>query len=159
LQMAVGKRAEDLVMDVSEDGKVSSVDARKILRKAVETKGEDLTIETPKPTKLSDEYDRTDAGYFDLTPKGCIPLKDIITIGADNEIEIFFEIKGEAEGYCEIYEKILKDTTGHGLEGKEMTCFFPSDSIALGTLQGERMGDYCSGSLVDSIKDLESGGV
>jgi len=34
LQMAVGKRAEDLVMDVSEDGKVSSVDARKILRVA-----------------------------------------------------------------------------------------------------------------------------
>lgn len=32
LQMAVGKRAEDLVMDVNGDGKVSSIDARKILR-------------------------------------------------------------------------------------------------------------------------------
>jgi hypothetical protein len=32
LQMAVGKRAEDLVMDVTGDGSVTSLDARKILR-------------------------------------------------------------------------------------------------------------------------------
>jgi hypothetical protein len=32
LQMAVGKRAEDLVMDVNGDGRVTSLDARKILR-------------------------------------------------------------------------------------------------------------------------------
>jgi hypothetical protein len=35
LQMAVGKRAEDLVMDVTADGKVTSADARKILQMAV----------------------------------------------------------------------------------------------------------------------------
>jgi len=34
LQMAVGKRAEDMVMDVNGDGKVSSLDAMKILRVA-----------------------------------------------------------------------------------------------------------------------------
>jgi hypothetical protein len=31
LQMAVGKRAEDLVMDVTDDGKVTSLDAMEIL--------------------------------------------------------------------------------------------------------------------------------
>ena len=34
LHMAVGKRAEDLIMDVSGDGRVTSLDARKILRVA-----------------------------------------------------------------------------------------------------------------------------
>ena len=35
LQMSVGKRDEDLIMDVSQDGKVTSVDARQILQQAV----------------------------------------------------------------------------------------------------------------------------
>jgi hypothetical protein len=34
MQMAVGKQAEDLVMNVNGDGNVSSIDARKILRTA-----------------------------------------------------------------------------------------------------------------------------
>ena len=41
LQMAVGKRAEDLIMDVNDDGKVTSLDAREILIMAVsEPQGE-----------------------------------------------------------------------------------------------------------------------
>lgn len=35
LQMAVGKNTEDLVMDINGDGRVSSVDVRKVLRNAL----------------------------------------------------------------------------------------------------------------------------
>jgi len=35
LQMAVGKRTEDLSLDMNSDGKVSSLDARTILKIAV----------------------------------------------------------------------------------------------------------------------------
>jgi len=37
LQMAVGKKAEDLAMDVTGDGKVTSLDARKILQMAIQS--------------------------------------------------------------------------------------------------------------------------
>ena len=89
----------------------------------------------------------------------CQPIEETVAMGdavmGENiDMEVFFKVKGEVEGKCEIYEKIVKDNTGLGLEGKDMTCKIPMGAITANNPLTNNIKDYCNGSLADAIKDL-----
>ena len=136
LQMAVGKRAEDLVMDVNGDGKVSSVDAREILKKAVAAGLEEQDFEKESPIEK------------------CQPMEEIVAMGENIDMDVLFKIKGGVDGNCEIYEKIVMDNTGYGFEGKDMTCLIPMGAIAGDSPLSDNIKDYCEGPLADAIREL-----
>jgi len=80
----------------------------------------------------------------------CRPMEETIVIGV-NDMEIFFKVKGEIDGNCEIYEKIVKDNTGSGFEGKDMTCLIPISAISGKSPLKDNIKDYCNGPLADAI--------
>jgi hypothetical protein len=83
----------------------------------------------------------------------CRPMEETIVIGV-NDMEIFFKIKGEVDGNCEIYEKVVKDNTGYGFEGKDMTCKIPMGAITGDSPLSDNIKDYCNGPLADAIREL-----
>jgi hypothetical protein len=83
--------------------------------------------------------------YFDK----CQPIKETRVMGENIDIKVLYEIKGEVEGKCEVYEKVVEDNTGYGFEGKEMTCLIPMTIITEGTaLSDDDVRTYCTGQRV-----------
>jgi hypothetical protein len=92
--------------------------------------------------------------YFDK----CQPIKETMVMGENIDMKVLHEIKGEVEGKCEIYMKVVEDNTGYGFEGKEMACLIPMTIITEGTtLSDDNVRTYCTGSLIDAINNLTGG--
>ena len=146
LQMAVGKITENLAMDVTGDGKVTSLDARQILKMAVGI------TETPAGASIS----TTNIEQFKALGRKCQPVEMTLKVGENGEMEILYRVQGEADSSCSLYEKVVKDASGLGLEGKDMTCKVPMNVVtgASPLASNFDIKDCCSGSLADAIDKL-----
>jgi hypothetical protein len=83
----------------------------------------------------------------------CQPAKFVL---ADNEAEVYSEIRGGTTQMCTIYTKYLKATFLPELEGKEMECQMPVEESAL-ELWAENitgLSDMCTGSLVEEMEKM-----
>ena len=114
--------------------------------------------DTDSPDKDTDEPQKGDdeTPYINETKREfkCQPMEETVAMGENIDMEVFFKVKGEVKGKCEIYEKVVKDNTGLGLEGKDMTCKIPMGAITGSSPLTDNIKDYCNGTLADAIKEL-----
>ena len=98
--------------------------------------------ETPTPIVID---------AFRESARKCEPAE--MTLVLDDNMEIFYRIEGEKDGYCVLYEKVVRDNTGYGFVGKDMTCNIPIDAVREDTPLPEdfNIKDYCDGPLADVI--------
>ena len=142
LQMAVGKRAEDLVMDVNGDGKVSSVDAREILKKAVAAglEEQDFGKILDDFEKILDDFESEFAGYsigeletLDTANDGTDDTfnreRDEIEEGLFEETILNFEMTDSGDKDYEDYEYMIEIPKSFATSVDDLEFSVPPDRV------------------------------